>query len=208
MQITSAIAILLLCSTRGHGYKLFNWGGGLGHRLRAMKNVAETKTVNVDEIMRNEESSTSDFGTALFSQLCAKYPSGNVLFSPLSVSQALALVRDGATEGSHNEMELEELLGSQHVQDQASLLQHQSEGNDADAGVQLKMATSIWANDLKQSYINAAARGTQNAEALKLPNMSFNIPLVFFSIQSLTGVYVPGNERASAFCVPLAAALM
>ncbi|KAL7542582.1 hypothetical protein ACHAXR_011911 [Thalassiosira sp. AJA248-18] len=118
--------------------------------------------------MKIAQGSLSSFGTSLFSELCAEFPHSNVLFSPLSVYQALALVNDGATLRSENKLEMKQLLGPKTIQSQALLLQKQSEENGANADVQLNIATSIWANGLKLSYI-AGAQESQSADAFRLP---------------------------------------
>lgn len=108
----------------------------------------------------SEEPSASAFGTSLFSKVCEDFPTGNVLLSPLSVHKALALVRDGATIGSTNEAEMKQLLGS------SSSIEETAEDGDPD--VQLNIATSIWVNNLKESYVNGAITN-HSAEAEPLP---------------------------------------
>jgi len=114
-------------------------------------------------------SSPSKFGTALFRELSTEAPEGtNVLYSPLSVYQAIALAKEGATAGSRNEREMEQLLGSSSVQAEALKLQHQAETGDPDADVQLVMATSVWTNDLRKSYMETAKQ-KYSSEAEPLP---------------------------------------
>jgi len=113
---------------------------------------------NEKTVQENSEPSASTFGTSLFSEVCADFPSGNVLLSPLSVNNALVLVKDGATIGSENESELERVLGP------PSLIE-----DDGDSDVQLIMASSIWANSLKQSYIDGAI-SNHSADAFPMPS--------------------------------------
>lgn len=61
------------------------------------------------------------------------------------------MVEDGATASSDNRAELDRLLGPLKLREQVKALQ----AFDTTTGdVQLNMATSIWANDLKDSYID------------------------------------------------------
>jgi hypothetical protein len=55
-------------------------------------------------------------------------------------------VKDGATIGSDNLAEMEKVLGSPSLIEQT-----EHEGND-DPNVQLKIANSVWTNDLKDSF--------------------------------------------------------
>lgn len=90
-------------------------------------------------------SSRSAFGTELFLEVSDSTLAGeNILLSPLSVYDALWLLKDGATEDSKNEYELEQVLGSTAP---ASVPDCKD-----DNGVTMNVATSIWANDIKQSY--------------------------------------------------------
>ena len=120
-------------------------------------------------LAKADAESSSAFGTALFSELCTELPpEDNVLVSPLSVYQALALAKAGATRGSPNEAEMNQLLGNQTVQDHALMLQKQAENIDPTSDVQLSMATSLWANQIRQSY-NITAQKVFSAEAFDLP---------------------------------------
>eukprot|EP01083_Nonionella_stella_P190075 704153_1 len=137
MRNTSAIAILILCST-AHGY----FFRGKAGKTKKLENENESRD---SAIAQEQGGSSSAFGTSLFSELCADFPDTNVLFSPLSVYQAIALVKDGATIRSENDLELEDILGPQTVRDQSNSLQKQSERNETFSSVKLSMATSIWA---------------------------------------------------------------
>lgn len=111
----------------------------------------------------SSEPSASAFGTSLFTELCANSPSENVLLSPVSVYTALALVKAGATVGSRNEFELGQVLGT------SSLNIQTEEKVDSNTDVQLRVASSIWANRLKQSYVDGAI-ANHSAEARPLPS--------------------------------------
>ena len=97
-----------------------------------------------------------------------------MLFSPLSISQSIALLKDGATIQSENESELSRLLGPPSLLESndstlARILHSRSDNDDgSDADVQLQIATSIWADKLKSSYIESA-KSTHLAEAFPLP---------------------------------------
>ncbi|KAL7474718.1 hypothetical protein ACHAW6_000680, partial [Cyclotella cf. meneghiniana] len=109
-----------------------------------------------------------DFGTSFFAEVCNSFPDSNVLVSPFSVYQALALVADGATASSDNEFELERFLGSTKERHRilaaaAGLFQA------VDAGVQLDIASSIWANELKTSYIHEV-QIRYSVESFQLPH--------------------------------------
>ncbi|KAL7537445.1 hypothetical protein ACHAWF_005774 [Thalassiosira exigua] len=116
-----------------------------------------------DVFYEESEPSASSFGTSLFSEVCASTPSGNILLSPLSVYKALIMVKDGATAGSDNEAELAKVLGP------PSLVERTDEEGNGDADVQLSMASSIWANDLRQSFIDGA-KSKRSAEAFPRPS--------------------------------------
>ncbi|KAL7489639.1 hypothetical protein ACHAW6_015311 [Cyclotella cf. meneghiniana] len=106
---------------------------------------------------------TSSFGTALFAQICRASPNSNVLISPLSVYRALELVEDGATASSDNRAELDRLLGPQELREQVRAIIGSTDGD-----VQLNMATSVWADDLKASYMEHV-KTEHAAEAFGLP---------------------------------------
>ncbi|KAL7516476.1 hypothetical protein ACHAWX_001487 [Stephanocyclus meneghinianus] len=115
---------------------------------------ATTSTSNV---------SSSRFGTELFAQVCQSSPETNVLISPLSVYRALELVEDGATESSDNRAELNRLLGPHELRDQVKAIIDSTDGD-----VQLNMATSVWADNLKASYMDHLI-AEHSAEVFSLP---------------------------------------
>jgi len=131
---------------------------------RSAPNIAKAKIAGLSDYSdsdangSNEPSASAAFGTSLFSEVCDTFPSGNVLISPLSVHKALALVKDGATSGSQNEAELQQALGPPSMIEQT----------DEDPDVELSIATSIWANDLKPSYVGEASEN-HSAAAFPLP---------------------------------------
>jgi serpin B len=77
------------------------------------------------------------------------------------------LVAAGATASSDNEIELNSLLGTKEERQKAAEI---SAGLSytADADVQLDTATSVWANDLKQSYIDEV-QTTYSADSYPMP---------------------------------------
>jgi serpin B len=77
----------------------------------------------------------------------------------------LELVEDGATASSDNREELDRLLGPLQLREQVKALQ---EFDTTSGDVQLNMATSVWADDLKDSFINHAMT-EHSAEAFDLP---------------------------------------
>ena len=108
------------------------------------------------------EPTPTTFGTTLFSEVCTIHPSGNVLLSPLSVFKALALVEEGATIGSENCSQLKRVLGS------SSTIERTEDEDNEDSDVQLIMASSVWGDRLKQSYVDAVM-SEHSAEALPMP---------------------------------------
>mmetsp|Transcript_26750 Transcript_26750/g.45631 ORF Transcript_26750/g.45631 Transcript_26750/m.45631 type:complete len:427 (-) Transcript_26750:175-1455(-) len=153
MKKSSAIAVLLL-GARARGYNI---------RGKAKRESRQ----NAD---RGNAVSSATFGTSLFSELCKEFPNDNVLVSPLSVYQAIALVKEGATDGSKCESELEGILGPPTAQENANSIQRRSRNkNDADAGVKFSMATSIWSDGLKETF-KKRALDTQDAESFDLPS--------------------------------------
>ena len=156
MQITPVIAGLILLSSEAAS----------GHFFRGNARKAKKENRN-----RANPRDTSSFGTSLFSKLCAENPGSNVLFSPLSVYQALALVKDGATMRSKTALELRKVLGPKTLCDEFLLLQQQSnETKDKAGDVIISMATSIWSDGLKPEYI-AAAQESQNADSFPMPKI-------------------------------------
>jgi len=129
----------------------------MAHAARAK--FAATSDYAAADYATEEPASASAFGTLLFSEVCKNTPDNeNVLISPMSVHEALSLVKDGATIGSRNEAELKQLLGP------SSSIEDTSEHPD----VQLNTATSIWADKLKQSYEDEAVE-KYGAETFPLP---------------------------------------
>mmetsp|Transcript_13425 Transcript_13425/g.29154 ORF Transcript_13425/g.29154 Transcript_13425/m.29154 type:complete len:432 (+) Transcript_13425:111-1406(+) len=159
-------AALVVLSTNGVLSKDSSSANGLRDAFDTMADAAKAKFAGLSDHAavggsEEPELSASAFGTSLFSEVCEEFPSGNVLLSPLSVHKALALVKDGATIGSENEAELKQLLGSSSSIEQTS--------EDGECDVQLSIATSIWANRLKQSYVDGAVEN-HSAEAFPLPD--------------------------------------
>lgn len=72
-------------------------------------------------------------------------------------------MRDGATIGSDNLAEMEKVLGSPSLIEQT-----EHEGND-DPDVQLKIANSVWTNDLKDSFMETV-QANHNGEAKPMPS--------------------------------------
>jgi serine protease inhibitor len=68
-----------------------------------------------------------------------------------SVYRALEMLEDGATASSDNKAELDRLLGPRQLRDEVKALQ---EFDTTDGDVQLNMATSIWADELKESFVD------------------------------------------------------
>jgi serine protease inhibitor len=161
MNITAIlISLILLAIAQGCSIR-----GAKGSKRTILE---REKSVVVKSIDQTERSS-STFGTTLFSKVCDSLPTNNnVLVSPLSVYQALSLVKDGATIGSDNELEMVTLLSPPEAQDHANMLQKLAEQTNSTSDVQLSMATSIWTDGLKQSYIEAA-KVSQSAETFPLP---------------------------------------
>jgi len=111
----------------------------------------------------NDTSDSSAFGTQLFKTVADNFPEGNVLISPLSVSKALDMVKDGATEGSDNEAEMEQVLGPSSLIEQT-----ENEGSD-DPDVTLSIANSVWADNLKESFIETV-QDDHDAAAFPMPS--------------------------------------
>ena len=132
-------------------------GNNLRGAFDAMKAAAKAKYADVNDIA--DFSPASTFGTTLFSTVSANFPDGNVLISPLSVHKSLAMVKDGATIGSDNLAEMKQVLGTSSSIDPS---------ND-DPGVQLTIANSVWANDLRPSFIETIKKD-HNGEAKPLPD--------------------------------------
>jgi len=106
----------------------------------------------------------SAFAPTLFAEVCAVEGTGNnVLVSPLSMYQLLALLDLGTTPDSDTDRELNKLLGSEEDRENVNSFQ-----NVAAEGVDLNLATSIWANKLRRSFIKKARR-KQGASSFPLP---------------------------------------
>jgi len=106
----------------------------------------------------------SAFAPTLFAEVCADEGAGNVLLSPLSMYQLLALLDLGTTPDSDTYSELGELLGSE--EDRANV---NSLRNVTAEGIEFDLATSVWADELKRSFIRKA-RKKQGAESFPLPS--------------------------------------
>jgi len=111
----------------------------------------------------SDTADSSAFGTQLFKTVADNFPEGNVLISPLSVQKALDMVKDGATEGSDNEAEMEQVLGSRSLIEQT-----ENEGSD-DPDVMLSIANSVWADNLKDSFIETV-QDEHDAAAFPMPS--------------------------------------
>ena len=111
----------------------------------------------------SDAADSSAFGTQLFKTVSDNFPEGNVLISPLSVSKALDMVKVGATEGSDNEAEMEQVLGSRSLIEQT-----EKEGSD-DPDVTLSIANSVWADNLKESFIETV-QDEHDAAAFPMPS--------------------------------------
>jgi serine protease inhibitor len=101
-------------------------------------------------------SSSPEFATKLFSALCTDESTKgeNILISPLSIIQSLALIKDGATVQTENHQQLASLFADP-VLEAAHSLHRSSIGGISDKqknGVKLTIATSLWADSIKQSY--------------------------------------------------------
>ena len=109
---------------------------------------------------KNNTPSTTNFGTELFLEVSDSTKSGeNILISPLSVYNALELVKEGATAASETQSQLEKVLGSPP---------HISDTDDKKYGVTLSTASSIWADNLKQSYMKSM-KSEHSSQAFRLP---------------------------------------
>ena len=72
-------------------------------------------------------------------------------------------MKDGATIGSDNLAEMEKVLGS------PSLIEQTEHEDNNDPDVQLTIANSVWANDLKDSFIEHV-QANHNGEAKPMPS--------------------------------------
>ncbi|KAL7522958.1 hypothetical protein ACHAWX_007764 [Stephanocyclus meneghinianus] len=117
--------------------------------------------------------SSSDFATQLFNVICddVSAKGENILISPVSIIQSLALLRDGATTKSDNHVQLTFLLGPSTISDAVRSLQmsiRDSPSNEKSCGVEFNIASSLWANSLKSSYTELA-KSAHLVEAFPLP---------------------------------------
>jgi len=132
---------------------------GHRHNFNDMSNEIESRYA--DENSDSAETMpSSNFGTQLFAAVVDNFPSGNILISPVSIAKALEMVLIGTTEGSDTEMELKQVLGPPSLVETTV---------DDESDVQLTIANSVWADKLKQSYIDDLAKNF-NADAFKLPS--------------------------------------
>ena len=76
----------------------------------------------------------------------------------------MELLEDGATASSKCRAELDDLLGPRELREQVKVLQE----FDTRGDVQLNLATSVWANELKDSYITHLTT-EHSADAFDLP---------------------------------------
>jgi len=137
--------------------------------LSTFVDVESSSMTTVNEILEACEAETcvdiSPFGSSLFA--LASQDTGNVLISPLGVSNALSLVLAGATPSSTCENEIKEVLKvSSHTElpRLGMLLSSTAE----EGGVQLTTANSVWTNNIKPEYISLV-REKHASEALALP---------------------------------------
>jgi serpin B len=102
---------------------------------------------------------SSAFATRLFAVLCndVSTQGENILISPLSIIQSLGLLKDGATATSGNHKQLTNLVDAPVLDPALSLLKHcTNSGSSQEKDVELSIATSLWTDSLKQSYIDLA----------------------------------------------------
>ena len=131
--------------------KFYMHRGGDAVYLRGQKDKA---------IHRGNTPSSTNFGTELFLEVSDSTKSGdNILISPLSVYNTLELVTEGATAGSETQLQLEKVLGSPP---------HISDTDEKEYGVTLSTASSIWADNLKQSYVKSM-NSEHSSQAFRLP---------------------------------------
>lgn len=129
--------------------KFFNMNrGGDAVYLRGQKDSNKNNTPS------------TNFSTELFLEVSDSTKSGdNFLISPLSVYNALELVKEGATAGSETQSQLQKVLGSPP---------HISDTDDKEYGVTLSTASSIWADNLKQTYVKSM-KSEHSSQAFRLP---------------------------------------
>mmetsp|Transcript_19655 Transcript_19655/g.36925 ORF Transcript_19655/g.36925 Transcript_19655/m.36925 type:complete len:462 (-) Transcript_19655:40-1425(-) len=153
--------------------------GGLESRANNLrKTSAAVATNGCDGASSSGSSPCVDlygFGTALFSSVTShEGPRGNVVVSPLSAAQSLALVAAGATPNSRCRSQLLSALGGIESHEEIPALTDailgSANGGDDDSigGVELITATSVWSRDIKQSYVDTAT-DVHSAAAKELP---------------------------------------
>jgi serpin B len=115
---------------------------------------------------------SSGFATKLFSVLCDNESTKgeNILISPLSLIQILVLLKDGATSQSQNYNQLSNLVGASDLENAISLQKQFLDGasSDQNNGVELNIATSLWTDSLKQSFISSS-KSKHSAAVFPLP---------------------------------------
>lgn len=107
----------------------------------------------------SQQQSNWDFATQLFSVMCSdeSRKGENILVSPLSIIESLALIKDGATAKSRNRLQMTKLLDPSVVEAAHSLHKQSLGGRAAQKnGVEISIATSLWADSVKQSYSHIA----------------------------------------------------
>eukprot|EP00567_Pseudictyota_dubia_P011810 CAMPEP_0197464560 /NCGR_PEP_ID=MMETSP1175-20131217/64082_1 /TAXON_ID=1003142 /ORGANISM="Triceratium dubium, Strain CCMP147" /LENGTH=494 /DNA_ID=CAMNT_0043000541 /DNA_START=142 /DNA_END=1627 /DNA_ORIENTATION=- len=153
--------------------------GGLESRANNLrKTSAAVATSSCDGASSSGSSPCVDlygFGTALFLSVTShEGPRGNVVVSPLSAAQSLALVAAGATPNSRCRSQLLSALGGIESHEEIPALTDailgSANGGDDDSigGVELITATSVWSRDIKQSYVDTAT-DVHSAAAKELP---------------------------------------
>jgi serpin B len=116
--------------------------------IKAMtKPVAVPSAVAADPAVRAVAAANTDFGFRLLHQLTRNHRTGNVFFSPLSISSALAMTLNGA--GGQTERDMAKTLGLEGVtRDQVN----HANGlllpslDSPDPKVQVMIASALWAN--------------------------------------------------------------
>ena len=156
----SSVAILLATATSGAYSQSFTDMVDTAKTKFYMNRGGDAAYLRGQKDSNKNNTRSTNFGTELFLEVSDSTKSGNnVLVSPLSVYNALELVQEGATTGSETQSQLEKVLGSPP---------HISDTDDNDYGVTLSTASSIWADDLKQSYIKSMKSG-HSSQAFRLP---------------------------------------
>ena len=123
---------------------------------------------NEKTIQENNESSASTFDTSLFSELCANSSSMNVLLSPLSV-YSISFGQGCCHNRKRKWIWTGASIGPTTFDGKIDPFWRAAGEEDDNTAVQLSMALSIWANRLKQSYIDGAI-SNHSADAFPLPS--------------------------------------